>query len=440
MLSPEGDPEPRIETKATDLSVQFIAGRTTHLPQALWHSESRSIWVRGVYRRGEKGASSTTHVKMKIQPLDRMYPSSSLSVDGQTNARSAVYKQIAKGFNDIDTTRRPQTPNPHKKLATVLRMRIQGEKQTDVEQAFGGAGDKPKPFYFEYQKVSSEPGIIRLGACFFTKVELIDSDPLTGEPVYIGRYEVVPGNHTDHWTPEIRLIVPTTYSRYIEKTGEKNIAFINGLEYRSDCGSWIPVPMESSMDEASDSQYSSTSSEEEEDEEEEKTGTPPMGLCSPISKPQKRSCKRYRPGRLSVERAKKIIEEFLPVQEWMDTDNMIVYSTMVADMLGKRALKACGREEPAGGESGIRTKISQPILVNEGALSIEDMNEQLRKMWGCMIQLENELKKTRELQTSRNNQMSHFIQMLRDQQQKRQREEDQDRLNVHKKRPRKAGK
>jgi hypothetical protein len=192
--------------------------------------------------------------------------------------------------------------------------------------------------------------------------------------------------------------------------------------------------MESSMDEAGDSQTSSTSSEEDDD------GSPPMGSCSPMSKTQKRSCKRYRPGRLSVERAEKTIEEFLPVQEWMDTDNKLVYSTMVADMLGKKALKASGREETTSREAGVRTKVSKPIVVNEGVLSIEDMNEQLRKMWGCMIQLENELKKTRELQTTRNSQMSQVIRILRDQQRKRGRGEDQDGADVQKKRPRKTGK
>lgn len=432
MLSPEQESDARIETKATDLSLQFIAGRTTDLPQALWHPETRSIWVRGVYRRGEKGESATTHVKMKIQPLERMYPSASLSAEGQTTAQKTAYQRIATGYEHIDPAHRPRTPTPHKKLATVVRMRIQGEKQNDVEQAFGGLGETPEPFYFVYQKVSSESGIIRLGACFFTKVELIDREPSTGKSKFMGRYQLVPENHTDHWTPEIRLVVPTTYTRYIEKVGEKSVVFVKGLEYRSDCGAWTPTPMERSMDD-DDSQTSGSS-----DEEEGLSDHVPMGSCSPSSKGQKRTCKRYKPGRLPGSQAKRTIEEFLTVQEWMDTNNMLGYSTMVAEMLEKRT-RVWDEQEPKD-EARVRPVPSSSIFVNEGVANIDDMNDQLRKMWGCVNQLEEEIKKTREFGAERHEQVTRALHLLRANQTKRKRRkrEGEKEEDVQKKRSRKS--
>jgi len=427
MLSPEQESDARIETRATDLSLQFIAGRTTDLPQALWHPETRSIWVRGVYRRGEKGESATTHVKMKIQPLERMYPSVSLSAEGQATAQKTAYQRIATGYEHIDPAHRPRTPNPHEKLATVVRMRIQAEKQNDVEQAFGGLGDVPEPFYFVYQKVSSESGIIRLAACFFTKVELIDREPSTGNPKFMGRYQLVHGNHTDHWTPEIRLVVPTTYTRYIEKAGAKSVVFVKGLEYRSDCGAWIPTPMEPSMDDDDDSQTSGSSDEDEQES---------MGSCSPSSKVQKRTCKRYKPGRLPGPQAKRTIDEFLTVQEWMDTNNMRGYSTMVAEMLEKRT--RVWDEEESKDEARVRPVPSPSIFVNEGVASIDDMNDQLRKMWGCMNQLEEEIKKTRELEAERHEHVTRALHLLRANQTKKKRRKREEEEDVQKKRPRKS--
>lgn len=357
-----------------ELNVEFKSGRKTDRPHVLWHSETNSIWVRGIYRREEK-ANLVANMRLKLKP--RIYSSESLLPENQKIASKRFPEEICddeilrssalvKRDNIITSQQQQQQQSfgstdscvlkENEKMAMVFRMKFVQEQTQDeyeLDNVFGGYGEESTLTHnIIVQRNSSDPGFVTLGACFFTKIEQLEEvspqpdDLCNGgvstvnvkKKVYRGKFDLVLSGITEHRSPEIRLVVPTTYKRYIEKVGEEKAVFIKSIVYRPDIGKWTFVPISvkpfASRIPLSPKKQTVWKTKDHDDHSE----------SSSPSKPQKQkktpSLYPYvkTVNGMNIEKAKKICFHFFAAQELMPIKNIMEYSIMVSDTIRQKAL------------------------------------------------------------------------------------------------------